>query len=88
LSGRVFLFNKVELENHVKNKSKLRIFDTLKPKEKEEVKQIVLRTTSKLFKRLYTLEEKSDLFSKTPIIYIKEKHDYDLLLHKALKYTR
>lgn len=83
--GHIKLLNKKEIQSiDLKNKQKIktRIRSNHHNLKKIELEIIILRITSKYFKKLYTLSFKNDH------VFIKDKHDHDLLLHKALKYIR
>lgn len=83
LDGSVILLSKKEIQSSFKYKLKTVVkIQKFYNIEKIKLETIILRITSKYFKKLYTLSYKNGH------VYIKDKYDHDLLLHKALKYTR
>lgn len=75
------LLNKKDLKQF-SNKKNIKYKIDNKLPENRQAKIIILRTTSKKFKKLYSL-----IYENNSLI-LKENFDYDLLLHKAIKYVR
>jgi len=82
--GYALLLNKQELDKSgLKNKQEVEFkINSSFRSDKIKSRIIILRITSKQFKKLYNINY-GDNHS-----YITDKYEYDLLLHKALKYTK